>query len=152
WLALGRLIGRPAPHAPASAPAPAWPDVERVFAAAAELAPEERTGFLERACRNEPGLRDEVVSLLAAHDRASLLDESAAELAASLASSATPAEPTRPGPYRIARYEMLGKLAGGGMGVVYRARDRQLDRLVALKFLPFHLGADPRAAERFRLE
>lgn len=148
WLALGRLIGRPAPHAPA----PAWPDVKRVFAAAAELAPEARAGFLERACRNEPGLRDEVVSLLAAHDRASLLDGSAAELATSLASSATPAEPTRPGPYRIARYEMLEKLAGGGMGVVYRARDRQLDRLVALKFLPFHLGADPRAAERFRLE
>jgi serine/threonine-protein kinase len=51
------------------------------------------------------------------------------------------------------RYEVLGTLGKGGMGVVYRARDRQLDEVVALKLLrPEALAADPTLLERFKQE
>jgi serine/threonine-protein kinase len=51
------------------------------------------------------------------------------------------------------RYEVLGTLGKGGMGVVYRARDRQLDEVVALKLLrPEALASDPTMLERFKQE
>src|SRR4051812_47729639 len=50
------------------------------------------------------------------------------------------------------RYTILERLGSGGMGVVYKALQNQLDRVVAVKVLSPAFSLEPTAAERFRLE
>src|SRR5262244_1845294 len=53
---------------------------------------------------------------------------------------------------RLGPYEILSPLGAGGMGEVYRAHDRKLDRDVAAKVLPHAVAIDPKTLARFERE
>jgi serine/threonine protein kinase len=52
----------------------------------------------------------------------------------------------------IGKYQILSKIGQGGMGVVYKAKDPRIDRVVAVKTISARLDTDPELRERFRLE
>ena len=129
-----------------------WQRIEEVFHRAADLSPVQRAEFLSTACQGDDELRSEVESLLANDDS----EDNLVEAAVSKAVDALPDEQAADGadllgkhigPYLVT--ELIGK---GGMGLVYKARDTQLNRSVAIKALPSDRLTDPDRRRRFLTE
>ncbi|MCH8149616.1 MAG: serine/threonine protein kinase, partial [Planctomycetes bacterium] len=138
-------------------------EVSKLFLAACDLGKGEQDSYLDRVCSDDPGLRTEVRTLLdedthvenllairakrlsETHGKPKGVDSADFDLAVPSASQA--ALPNIPG------YQIDGVLGQGGVGIVYRAREMQLGREVALKVLPAALvAANPTVVERFRRE
>jgi len=105
-----------------------WQEAWDIFRAACQLSAEQRRAYLDTV-RADPEILREVSSMLedAAHD----------ELP----------PPSKAGT-RFGRYQIIEMLGSGGMGQVYSARDTELDRLVAVKFLSPEMASSRLAVER----
>jgi serine/threonine protein kinase len=131
-----------------------WERVSALFAEAAELPLGTRDAWLARECADDESLRAEVATLLAVSGESerffdALADDAIPEALASLDGSG---EDDSHAERTYGAYHVSEEIGRGGMGIVYRAEDTRLQRMVALKFLPRLTGARREARARLMEE
>jgi len=119
-----------------------WSRIREVLGAALETPEAERPRFLDSVCGGDASLRAQVEQLLAA-EKDGTWESPAAKLSV-FAAELVPGD-------AVAHFRIQGRVGEGGMGVVYRAYDTRLERVVALKVLPAGLPDKGRTA-RFERE
>ena len=117
-----------------------WQQIEEVLQAALDRPPGDRVSFLEDVCAGDSELRDEADSLIDAYEQAGDFIEEPA-IAQDSHVLVGDALEDKVG-CEIGPYTIVERLGGGGMSEVYLARDRRLDRLVALKILPAYFAVE----------
>lgn len=127
-----------------------WQRVRKIFDEALLYAPEERQKFVAQACGRNKQLRREVESLLTSLDSAESFLETPAviKIAGDVLLKASQFESGR----ILAHYEIRKQIGAGGMGEVYLAWDKKLNRRVAIKILRENLLSDDQANRRLLRE
>jgi serine/threonine protein kinase/tetratricopeptide (TPR) repeat protein len=128
--------------------------IESLFHAALELPQQDRVPFLRNANKEDRDLVDEVLALIAAHEKGNeLLDSPTVAGEGRLFSEkSTQAAALFSQGARLNDYRIVSFLDRGGMGEVYLADDTRLLRKVALKILPPGLSWNPERLRRFKRE
>jgi serine/threonine protein kinase/Tfp pilus assembly protein PilF len=122
--------------------------IKEIFHGALHCEPDRVKGFLETACQGDEALRHEVQAVLTAHQQAGNFIEAPI---GGLAARIIEKEPTRLR-MEFADYELLEEIGRGGQGVVYRARQKSLNRPVALKVIGLGPWMTEAHLRRFRRE
>ncbi|MCA1626900.1 MAG: serine/threonine protein kinase, partial [Acidobacteria bacterium] len=124
-----------------------WQQINQLFHSALAHERGQRAAFLARACAGDEALRAEVESLVASHEQAeSFIETPASDVAAELFASVQ--SRLRAG-QKLGHYTLTSLLGAGGMGEVYLAQDKKLDRKVAIKILNEKFSRDGSNLNRF---
>jgi len=123
-----------------------WEKVRRVFDAALQQEPEERSSYLNEACGDDKDLLTEVESLLSSLESDAFLEIPAVAHVSDLIVTSIQSRP--PGT-RFGHYELIRQIGTGGTGEVYLAKDKKLDRLVGIKILNEDFSREGTNLERF---
>jgi eukaryotic-like serine/threonine-protein kinase len=122
-----------------------WQRMKPLFQAAMEEKAQDRAAFLDSACGDDPELKMHLKELLDAEEQNNgSRDARFAQINAAFRMPQSGA--------KLGRYFIIEPLGSGGMGVVYRARDEKLERIVAIKILAPGLLRGEDARRRFNKE
>jgi serine/threonine protein kinase len=132
-----------------------WAQIKSILAAALDLPAVDRVAYVDMSCGRDDELRVEVQSLLDSAEGATTLPHIRAAIAAAAHEITFEHDDSIRKLLAFAlghQYEIIRELGRGGMGAVYLAREKALERLVAIKVLRPELATSSESRERFRRE
>src|SRR4051812_9408048 len=124
--------------------------LQEIVEAACEMAPEERTAFLQRECGSDTQLLADAAEYLAAASPDDDFLETPAVPRGLTRSTDVPI--LAAGDVLARRFQVVRMIGSGGMGEVYEANDLELGTTVALKTIRAMFASDARAVDKFRNE